>query len=274
MKQKVSKIDYSKAMLPRTRKAQFLDCFKMNYLLLLKCGLMFFAFALPLIAFSIFMDFYYMSIIEHATEAVEQTKLVFFYFYNGGVVLLLLPVVLGLCGVMHILKNFIWEEGIFFVADFGTGIKENAGKSIVFYLICAVLYLLSYFIYSMFTVPIVSYAPLFIFAFIIFPIFLWVLFLNNTYTSHFAQLLRNGTFFYVKSLGWSLLASLMCFVPIALLYVPFYFIWLKYVFLVMFFVFIFPIVVLIMTLYCNSKFDEYINKESYPDHYLKGLNHD
>ena len=83
MKQKASKIDYSKAMLPRTRKAQFLDCFKMNYMLLLKCGLMLFAFALPLVAFSIFMDFYYMSIIEHATEAIEQTKLIFFYFYNG-----------------------------------------------------------------------------------------------------------------------------------------------------------------------------------------------
>ncbi len=274
MKLKASKIDYSKAMLPRTRRAQFLDCFRMNYMLLLKCGLMLFAFALPLIAFCLFMDFYYISIIEHATEAVEQTKLIFFYFYNGGVVILLLPIIVGACGVMHIYKNFIWQEGIFFRIDFGAGIKENAGKSIVFYLICALLYLLSYFIYSMFAVPIVSYAPLFLFALIVFPIFLWILFLNNTYTSNFGQLLRNGTFFYVKSLGWSLLASFICLSPIALLFVPFYFIWLKYIFVVLFFVFILPIIVLIMALYSNSKFDEYINKENYPDHYLKGLNHD
>ena len=86
MKQKASKVEYSKAMLPRTRKAQFLDCFKMNYMVILKCGLILFAFAMPLIGFCLFMDFYYVAIMQKATEAVEQTQLLFFYFYNIGVV--------------------------------------------------------------------------------------------------------------------------------------------------------------------------------------------
>ena len=274
MKLKASKIDYSKAMLPRTRREQFLDCFRMNYVLLLKCGLMLFLFALPLIAFCFFMDFYYVSILEHASEAIEETKLIFSYIYNLGVVILLIPVVIGLSGIIHVLRNFIWQEGIFFMSDFGSGIKENVGKNILFFSISAILYLLSFFIYTMFGVPVISYVPLVMFAFIIFPVFLWILFLNNTYNSTFGSLLRNGTFFYVKSIGWSLLASLVCLSFVSLIFIPFFLIWVKYVLFILFFVFIIPIIVLIMLLYSNSKFDEYINKENYHDHYLKGLNHD
>ena len=273
MKQKVSKIDYSKAMLPRTRKAQFLDCFKMNYMVLLKSGLVLFVFAIPLIGFCLFMDFYYVAIMQKATEAIEQTRLLFFYFYNLGVVILFLPIVVGLSGVIHVLRNFIWGEGLFFHKDIADGIKENAGKNVLFSLIWGVMYLLAYFIFSIFGVPVVSYFPLALFSFVFFPIYLWLLFLNNTYESKFGQLLKNGTFFYVKSIGWSLLGVLIPLVLVALIFVPFYFVWLKYIFVSLFFVFILPIILLAMTLYTTSKFDGYINKENYPDHYLKGLNH-
>ena len=274
MKQKVSRIDYSKAMLPRTRREQFSDCFKMNYALILKCGLLLFTFALPLIGFCLFMDFYYVSLSQHATEAVDQTLLIFFYLYNLGVVILCVPIVVGLGGVTHVLRNFIWGEGIFFKSDIGLGIKENTGKNVLFFLFLGIFYLLSYFIYSMFGVPIVSYLPLALFALILFPIYLWIVFLNNTYKSGFGALLRNGTFFYVKSLGWSLLGSIMLLSLVALLVIPIYLIWIKYLIVALFFIFLLPIVILLMTLYSTYKFDNYINKETYPDHFLKGLNHD
>ena len=273
MKQKVSKVEYSKAMLPRTRKAQFGDCFKMNYLVLLKSGLLLFAFALPLIGFCLFMDFYYVAIMQKATEAIEQTQLLFFYFYNIGVVLLFLPIVIGVTGVIHVLRNFIWGEGIFFMHDFAQGIKENAGKNILFSVIWGLIYLLSFFIYSIFRVPVVSLFPLALFAFVFFPIYLWMLLLNNIYESKFGQLLKNGTFFYVKTLGWSLLGVLIPLALVALIFIPFYFVWLKYIFLALLFVFVIPIVLLVLILYSMSKFDEHINKENYPDYYLKGLNH-
>ena len=274
MKLKASKVEYSKAMLPRTRKVQFLDCFKMNYALLLKCGLLLFLFALPLISFCLFMDFYYVSILEHATEAIKQTKLVFSFIFNIGVLLLLSLVVVALSGILHILRNFIWQEGIFFHIDFWAGVKENAGKNLLFYLICAILYLISFFIYRVFRVSIISLTPLLMFALIVFPIFLWILFINNTYKSSFGSLLRNGTFFYVKSIGWSLLTSVVCLLPAALLFMPFYLLWVKYIITVLLFIFVLPIVLLTLTLYSTSKFDDFINKENYPDHYLKGLNHD
>ena len=274
MKQKVSKVEYSKAMLPRTRREQFFDCFRMNYLVILKSGLMLLLFALPLISFCLVMDFYYVSLVNHTTEAVEQTMMIFFYFYNLGVFVLFLPIVIGLSGVIHVLRNLIWEEGIFFFKDFGDGIKENIGNNMLFSVIFGFIYLLSYFVHSVFAVPIVSYFPLALFAFIFFPIYLWILFLNNTYSSKFGALLKNGIFFYMKSIGWSLVIALVGLALVALLFVPFGFVWLKYIFIVLFFVFLLPIIVLIMTLYSTSKFDEYINKENYSDYYLKGLNHD
>ena len=274
MKQKVSRVAYSKAMLPRTRREQFLDCYKMNFILLLKCGLTLLLFALPLILFCIFMDFYYMSILNHVTEAVEQTKLVFFFLYNLGVIILCSLLIFALSGITHILRNFIWQEGIYFREDFGKGIKQNIGKNMVFYGICALLYLLSIVVYSLFNVSLISYVPLVIFVLIIFPIFIWFIFLNNTYTSKFFPLVRNSTFFYIKSLGWSLLATVVLFSSFAVIFIPLAFVWLKYIVVTLYFIFIYPAIFLVMVLYTTHKFDEFINKENYPEYYLKGLNHD
>lgn len=274
MKQKVSRIDYSKAMLPRTRRAQFLDCYKMNFALLVKCGLILFLFALPLIGFSLFMDFYYVSIMSQSTEAIKETQLVFFLLYNIGVLVFCFLIVIALSGVLHILRNFIWQEGIFFRQDFSSGIKQNVGKNLLFFLICCIFYIISYFIYALFAVPLVSYAPIVIFIFIIFPIFIWIMLLNNTYISNFKTLLRNGTFFYIKSLGPSILGSIMMLSLFPVIFIPFSLIWLKYIFITLYFIFVFPTIILIMVLYTTNKFDEFINKETYPDYYLKGLNHD
>ena len=274
MKQKASRIDYSKAMLPRTRKAEFLDCYKMNFALLLKCGLVLFVFSLPLIAFSLFMDFYYVSIMSIATDAIKETKIVFFALYNVGILIFSFLILVALSGITHILRNFVWQEGIFFRQDFNSGVKHNIAKNALFFLICCIFYIISYFIHLLFAVPIISYAPILIFLLIIFPIFIWIMFLNNTYISNFKSLLRNGTFFYIKTIGPSILGSMLMLSLFPIIFVPFSLIWLKYIFIALYFIFVFPTIILIMVLYTTNKFDEFINKETYPDYYLKGLNHD
>ena len=272
MRMKASKIDYTKAMLPRTRKAQFLDCFKMNYITILKCGLMLLAFFLPLIAFVVFMDFYYFSLIEHSTEEVVQTKLIFWYIYYGGIILLCIPAIIGLSGIIHILRNLIWGEGIFFKDDFATGIKENAGQNIVFGLFFGLLFAAAYFVYSLFPETFISIFGLVLFALVFLPIYFWIILLNNTYNSKWTGLVRNGLFFYVKTIGWSLLGIAMPLILVFLVLIPPAVIWLKYIILVLFVVFVFPIIMLIMVLYSTAKFDQYINKDQYAEYYLRGLN--
>ena len=272
MRKTFSKVDYSKAMLPRTRKAQFGDCFKMNYVVILKCGLMLLLFFSPLIAFSLFADIFYVSLIENSTEAVEETKLLFHYLFNVGLILMSLFAVIGITGVARILRNLIWGEGIFFKDDFNQGVKQNAGKNIAFAAIFSLFYALSYFIYSLIPDSIISYLPILIFLLIFLPIYFWIVFLNNTYESKFFQLLKNGFYFYVKTIGWSILGVIMTIVLIALIFIPFNLIYIKYIVLVLFIIFLYPIIILIMTLYTTSKFDDYINKDNYLDYYHRGLN--
>lgn len=279
MKRTVNKIDYSKAMLPRTRKEQFGDCFKMNYLILLKCGLILLLFSLPLIAFCFFMDFYYEAIMATFTSSstpIEITRAtnLFLYFLNTGIVVLSLIVIVAIGGVTHILRNFIWGEGIYFTSDFNQGVKANTPKNLIFGFVIGLIFFASLFVMTLFNSLIVAYIPLVIFAVIFFPVYFWMIFLNNTYSSKWTGLVRNSFYFYVKTIGWSILGILMPLSLISLILMPIYLIWLKYVIIVLFIVFVFPIILLIMTLYTTSKFDENINKEHYPDYYMKGLNHD
>lgn len=257
-------------MLPRTRRAQLLDCFKMNYIVLLKCGLMLLVFFAPLIGFSVFMDLYYDSLMNTITEEKEQTIMVFHYIYSGGLIILSLLAIMGLTGTIRVLRNLIWGEGIFFKDDFSTGIKENTGKNLIFGVIFGFLYGIAFFVYYLFRDNFVSLFGLVLFALVFLPIFFWIMLLNNTYNSKFGGLLRNGLYFYVKTIGWSLLGILMPLSLVGLLFIPF--VWLKHVILVLTVVFIYPIFMLVMVLFSTSKFDEAINKDNYPDYYLRGLN--
>lgn len=274
MKKRVSKIDYSKASLPRTRKAQFLDCFKMNYLLILKCGLMLLLFFSPLIGFAIFADFFCVSLMANATQEIEQTQLTYEYLLNIGLILFSLVALVGITGVIHVLRSFIWGEGVFFGSDFARGVKQNGGKNIVFALIFSVFYALAFFVFSLFPDAIVSFLPIAIFALIFLPIYFWIILLNNVYDSKWTGLVRNGLFFYVRTIGWSILGILMLISLVGLLFIPFALLWLKYIILIMYVIFVLPIALLIMVLFTTAKFDEYINKDNYPDYYLRGLNHD
>lgn len=245
----------------------------MNYIVLLKCGLMLLAFFIPLIAYSFFMDFYYVSLMAVAKEEVEQTKNVYFYFLYSGIIVLSLPVIVSISGINHILRNFIWGEGIYFASDFASGVKQNALKNIIFGFILGVILFASYFVTTLFSGLFVIYLPLIFSALIFVPIYFWILYLNNTYNSKWTVLVRNGFYFFIKNLGWSLLGILMPLSLFALMFIPFSLIWIKYIILVLFIVFVFPIIFLIMELFATSKFDEAINREYYPVYYLKGLNH-
>lgn len=274
MKNKASSVDYSKAMLPRKRREQFFDCFKMNYLVILKCGLFLLLFSLPLIGFCFFMDFYYVSLMSHATEEVEQTRLIFHYIYNIGIVLFSLLLVISLTGVVRVLRNLIWGEGIFFKDDFSDGIKQNCAKNAIFAVIFGIIYLIAFVIYSLFPETLISLFGLFMFALIFLPIYLWIVLLNNTYDAKWTGLMRNSLFFYVKTIGWSLLAMIFPISLVCLILIPIELIWIKYIVLTLAIIFLLPIYLLIMILYSTSKFDIYINKENYADHYLRGLNND
>lgn len=209
---------------------------------------------------------------SHATEEVKQTEMVFLIIYSGSLILLSLIAIIGLTGIIRVLRNLVWGEGIFFKDDLATGIKQNVPKNILFGLIFGLFFGLAFFVYCLFRDNIISLFGLLLFGLIFLPIYFWIIFLNNTYNSSFGGLLRNGLYFYTKTIGWSLLGILMHLSLVALVLIPFELVWLKYVILVLVIVFLYPIITLIMTLFSTAKFDEYINKDNYSDYYLRGLN--
>ena len=93
------------------------------------------------------------------------------------------------------------------------------------------------------------------------------------YESKWTGLVRNGLFFYVRTIGWSILGIAMLLALVGLIFIPFELVWVKYIILVAYVIFLLPIILLGFVLFCTSKFDEYINKENYPEYYLRGLNH-
>ena len=274
MKNKFSKIDYSKASLPRKRREQFLDCFKMNYPLILKCGLILLAFFLPLLIFSFLADYYYASLMSVSKEEIAATKMLYYNLFGVGVVIFSMVAMIGVSAVIHIFRNLIWGEGIFFKDDFKDGIKFNYGKNVLLGFITSIFFLLALFLYSLFPETIISYAALVLFALIFLPIYFWIIYLNNTYQSTVWQLIKNGFYFYIKTIGWSILMTAITLIPVFLVFIPMTLIYLKYIILLLYFAFVFPILLLVMNLYSASIFDKYINKDHYPDYFYRGLNVD
>ena len=274
MKRKASKIDYSKAFLPRKRREQFKDCFKMNFSTLIKVGMMMFVSIVPMIAFSLFMDMLYGSLVRSTEEGLRETLLIWHYGLNAGLILLSLVASLGLTGSIRILRNMIWGEGIYFKQDFFGAIKENGGKNVLFTLIFSLFYGAALFVFISFADTVVAYVSMLLFVAILFPIYLWIIFLNNVYDSKFFVLVRNGFFFYIKTIGWSILGSIVILLPVTFILVPIDFLAVKYGVMSVLMIFFYPTVLLIMSLYSAAKFDQYINKDQFEDYYHKGLNAD
>lgn len=272
MKNKYSKVDYSKASLPRTRREQFLDCFKMNYPLILKAGLIILVSFLPMLIFSFLADYYYASLMSVSKEAVAATKMVYYNLFGVGIILFSMVAMIGISGVLHVFRNLIWGEGIYFKEDMKDGIKENYWRNVLHGLVCSIFFVLAFFLYSIFPETIIAYAALFLFALIFLPIYFWIIYLNNTYQSTFWQLIKNGFYFYIKTIGWSILMVVITLIPVFVIFIPMTLIYLKYIILLLYFAFVFPSLLLMINLYTTSIFDKYINKDNYSDFYKRGLN--
>ena len=272
MKRKVNDVEYSKSMLPRTRKAQFGDVFKNSYITILRCGFILLAFFIPMIAASIFMDFYYLSILANVTEGLTETILIWNYIFNGAIVLTSLIAVLGVTVVIRIIRNLIWGEGSFLKDDFVNSIKQNSLRNILFTLVIGALYCLTYYLFTFLSYDLASYLAIGIFGVIFVPFYFWALLINNTYDMKNGDLIKNSLFFYLKTFGFSFIGLLMTISYLGVLFIPLNFIYIKYSVVVILIIFVYPIMLLVFVLFSTAKFDYFINKDNYKDYYLRGLN--
>ena len=267
--------DYQYSSLPATRKEAFKDVYRHNFKTILSSGLTLLVFSIPLLIFLFVMDLGKIGMTpeKYGEEELKSVLLVWDLIVNGGAVLLLYVVLIGLMGVMRVLKLLVWQEGIDFFHDFKVGIKENFKHFSLLYLVFAIFYLLSYSVYIFVLNFFVGIWLMILYVIIFVSIGIWALFVVNVYQCNLRNYLKNAVFFYSKSLLLSIPFVILLVFPFFLIFVPLSVIsfTIKYPIILAMLILYYPCLIIIGYLYSLSKFDEFINRENYPEIYRKGL---
>lgn len=274
---KYSDKDFTYSRLPHNRKEMFFDVYKNNFPTILKGGALLLVFALPLLIFMIFMEYGKLGMTSdyYSAEELDQVLRLWDILVNLGGILLLFLFLVGLAGVLRVFRLLLWQEGIDFLYDFKAGVKENYPTMATISIFMSLLYLAAYFVSVFFQYTWLSFLPLILFILFLVPTYIWMLLLGNVYVSTPGIYIKNGFFFFSKTIGWSLLGVLLIGWPFFLAYIPLpsglLTISIKYSIIIVALLFYYPAVILLSSLYSYSKFDQYLNIGQYPDYYRKGL---
>ena len=272
-KVKYSKTDFKYSSLPTTRKALFFDLFRNQYKVILKCGFVLLMFSLPFMVFSIVMDFVKLGIYQNVNEEeLSGVLMLWSLTFNIGFIVLMFVLLIAISGLMRVIRQLVWSEGVDFWYDFKIGVKQNYPHFALSTGIILTFYLISYLMLIFFGFSLLGLSPMVLFIVFFIGIYIWYILLANLYDSNFKEFTKNGLFFYIKTLGWSILFMIALALPLMLnLIGNINFISLKYLIFVIVMIFYYPVIFTIMELYSLDKFDKYINIENYKDYYRKGL---
>ena len=262
-----------KQSLPRNRKEVFFDLLKNRKMNLFAFSSYTIIFFIPLA-----VDLFLFNFFESAAIAADKSDQLFsLVFYS---MLIMLPCMLigfiGLAGAFYTAKKMVWQEGISLASDFFQGIKENWRQAILngfifglflFGMVVGSLYLVIY----MQSQPIllgVGIGALILF----FLMFGMVIALNFTqmvyYDNGFLPTTKNS-FCLLGVLNWKVFVlfllstggviALCCFNLITLAIG------------MLLFAILNSVVIVLYTLISHRGFDQFINKEHYPEMVNKGL---
>ncbi len=178
---KPSAKEYTKDMLPHTRRQVFFDVIKLNFTKLLFVGLLIFLFSLPLHLSSLFGDIYVGKLNAKIMESSgEQQKaliaqvIAFDNLHAVFDIVLLAIFSVGFAGAQRIIRQYAWETNVFIGNDFSLGIKQNVGQNILLSLLVGGCYALSVAAYNMASqtqgaLSIIFMLPVGIFVFLVVP---------------------------------------------------------------------------------------------------------
>ena len=275
MRMRKAQSDFTIDDLPKNRREVFWDSLKERFLLFLSMGAALLVFALPLIVVSLLNDNTLSGLyLAFTTGECSQEEYVELIRSAGSLYsLLYIPcyviLSIGVAGVMLIIRQLVWGEGVFFFEDMLEGIKSN-GKNYV--IIAFILGLLSFLLNTF--LPLGT-NPLYIvvnvlFALLTFPPTGFMVSQIVIYKNTFFKYLHDGVFLAVRNVPMTLLFLLLFLLPGALgmNFLPFA---AKYIILVIFFLLPAPMLLTGWFLYSCSVFDKYINIEQYPEIYDKGV---
>ena len=272
-KRKARSSDFTIDDLPKTRKKQFLTILKNDYILLLKIGLVLFAFYLPmliveLIRFNLLNGILQVFTGDEQAAMIELTQLI----YGAICCVCFMVFSIGLSGIFYIYKRLIWGKPIFFKEDFKIGIKQNWKAFLLISLIGSVLEYVCFFVVFLNPDNIIFQSITYGINLMVFiPYIAEFFFLNTFYKNKFGKSLLFSGVFYIKN--FLFLISFCCLIYI------FYFInIIPYIVIAIIvktvcIITLVPIIILYGFSSHVYKYDCLINEKQYPSIYHRGINY-
>lgn len=134
IKPKNAKQDYTYANMPHNRKEVFLDILKLHFADLLRCGFVLLLFALPFCGTTLYKNILVMNFQSQLMSHAINGEQILYEIKNAIalknlITLLEIPLLMlfavGLSGIARVIRQYGWEENVYFKYDFRLGVKQN-----------------------------------------------------------------------------------------------------------------------------------------------------
>lgn len=280
MKEKIRVNDLTKNELPHTRWQVFLDLLKNQKRKLVSLSMLAFMFLIPIsVDILIFNQF-----IVGASYSVSDPEVLSSTIFSLVLYMMITAVpcsmigFVGLGSLAHVSKMIVWQEGVIVGPEFFIGLKKNWKQSLIFGLIWGLsLFLLvvgSFFLLRtqqvsnqkwIFSIGI----GLCIVQFIVLSIVCaYCLTYSCYYSNSIREVIKNSfVFLAAKFFKNILLFVLTTGLIVGLMFIDF----IIQIIIILIVALLSSFMMIGWTLLSHEAFDQYINKENYPDYYQKGL---
>ncbi len=273
--------DISTLQLPSNRREAFADVVKQRWLLLLRLGLIFCGFCLPLIILTFTnatgTQTIYLQIASGTLAECDGLAQIAAFQVSSA--LMQIPcfalLAAGLSPVSLIVIKLSWQQGILFGADFRKSLKQDSLGAGLIGLLVGLFNFLSIYLKSLFAanaqdfLSFAGFVSQFLFYIAVLPVFSLFVPLHSIYSDPIAKKVKHAFWLYIHSLPQILIFCLIAYglLSPALIGNPLA----NTAILLIYCCLVFPFLHLAWILYCNKLFDLYINRHYFPELVNRGL---
>lgn len=282
MRTKYSEKDFELQNLPKNRASQFFTILRIEWKTLLLLNLIILLFFIPYFVLDIVRwsvcDSFWNSIASTSTDPEKDYAIAKFFIdmaYAGIMLFVYLIISIGFSGAIKVLQRCVYIEGVLFKDDFFSGIKKNWKQFLILSIIYGIFKALLQFNISFCNLNPGLFSSIFqgisiaIFYGVIAPIIFFTASNVATYKMSIIAGISNSFKMFIKKLHFCLIFSLVLY---GLTYLDLINNVIIRIFVTAGVVFLFSsLFILAWYLFSVSIFDEYINRENYPEIYRKGL---
>ncbi len=278
---KIAKTEYTESMLPHNRREVFFDILKLNWKSFLLYGLIMLLCSLPLMITEIFKWIISNEILK-AMATAQGEELTALAYERAGMLnmfvlieaICILLIFIYLAGFITVIRQYAWEECVFFSSDFAKGLKANLAQMLPLGVLFSVSYAFGFITYNLAQLEsdvmrsLLMMLPFDAFLLFVVPITAYGICSIPIYQNGFGKVIFSSLRLYFVSPFKTLLALICCLCPFAPLLIP------NFTCMVIcgaLIAMLLPWIILAFTLFSYNQFDKFINAEQFPELVGRGV---